>query len=70
MRDQSRRPHHLPHKTSEKVLSIVRRRAKQCRWTDLLLAYQYARERDGYIGSYGAFKHLVAILAALYLAVM
>ena len=62
LRDQSRRPHHFPRKTSEKVLSIVRRRAKQCRWTDLLLAYQYARERDGYTGSYGAFKHLVVIL--------
>ena len=31
----------------------IRKRLKQCRWTDLLYAYQLSRERDRYTGSYG-----------------
>jgi len=46
------------------VLRKIRRRLKQCRWTDLLLAYQLSAERDGYVGSYGAFKAVAARLKA------
>lgn len=62
--DRSRRPKHSPRKYSEAVIRKIRRRLKQCRWTDLLLAYQYSMERDGFTGSYGSFKHQAAKLKA------
>jgi len=49
---------------SEEVLRKIRKRLKQCRWTDLLLAYQLSQERDGYPGSYGAFKGIARRLKA------
>ena len=53
---RSRRPHHSPRKHSEEELRLIRRRLKQCKWTDLTLAYQLLVERDGYQRSYGSFK--------------
>jgi transposase-like protein len=54
--DRSRRPKKVRRIHSEEVLRKIRKRLKQCRWTDLLLAYQLSKEKDGYSGSYGAFK--------------
>ena len=56
--DRSRRPKHSPRKTSEEELKAIRKRLKQCRWTDLILAYQLLVERDGYTRSYGGFKQI------------
>ena len=60
--NRSRRPKHVRCIHSEAVLRKIRRRLKQCRWTDLLLAYQLSVERDGYGGSYGAFKAIAGRL--------
>lgn len=62
LRDQSRAPKN-PHRTiSEEARNKVRKRLKQCGWTDLLAAFQLSRDRDGYDRSYGAFKSLAARL--------
>ena len=56
LQEHSRRPKRLRNKYSEEELRKIRKRLKQCQWTDLLLAFQLSIERDGYSGSYGAFK--------------
>lgn len=48
--------------TDEETLRKIRKRLKQCRWTDVLMAYQLSVERDGYTGSYGGFKRISARL--------
>lgn len=60
--DQSRRPKTSPGKHTEWEERQIRKRLKQCRWTDLILAYQLLVERDGYKRSYGGFKHIAAKL--------
>ena len=62
LEDRSRRPHHSPRKHSEEELRQIRRRLKQCKWTDLTLTYQLLVERDDYQRSYGSFKHQAAKL--------
>ena len=62
LEDRSRKPHHSPRKHSEEELRQIRRRLKQCKWTDLTLAYQLLVERDGYQRSYGSFKQQAAKL--------
>ena len=62
LRDRSRRPHSNPRKTTEEELRKIRRRLKQCRWTDLILAYQKSVEKDGYEKSYGCFRRQAAKL--------
>lgn len=52
----------MPKKTEEKVEKRIRKRLKQCGWTDILMAYQLSRERDGYTGSYGGYKRIAARL--------
>ena len=56
--DRSRRPKTSPRESSEAELKCIRKRLKQCRWTDLILAYQLLVERDGYTRSYGGFKQI------------
>lgn len=60
--DQSRRPKTSPMKHTEQEERQIRKRLKQCRRTDLILAYQLLIERDGYTRSYGSFKHIAAKL--------
>ena len=62
LENKSRRPHHSPRKHSEEELRQIRRRLKQCKRTDLTLAYQLLVERDGYHRSYGSFKQQAAKL--------
>lgn len=62
--DRSRRPLTSPRKLDEKMLRKIVRRLKQCNWTDVLLAFQKSREKDGYTGSYGAFKRTAARIKA------
>lgn len=62
LRDQSRRPHSNPRKTTEEELRKIIRRLKQCNWTDLILAYQKSVEKDGYTKSYGCFRRQAAKL--------
>lgn len=62
LEDRSRRPHRSPRKHSEEELRKIRRRLKQCKWTDLVLAYQLLVTRDGYTRSYGSFKQIAAKL--------
>ena len=64
VRDRSRRPKTSPRKISEDEIRKIRNRLKKCQWTDILMAYQLSVERDGYGGSYGAFKHIAAKLKA------
>lgn len=61
--DQSRRPHHSPRQHTEQELGLIRRQAKKHRWSDLILAYQEARDK-GYTRSYGSFKRMVSRLRA------
>ena len=56
LQDRSRRPKQVRRIHDEKTIRKIRKRLKQCRWTDLLAAFQLSKERDGYPGSYGAFK--------------
>ena len=56
LQEHSRRPKRLRKKYSEEELRQIKKRLKQCRWSDLILAFQLSVERDGYSGSYGAFK--------------
>ncbi len=56
LKEHSRRPKRLRKKYSDEELRQIKKRMKQCQWTDLILAYQLSVERDGYSGSYGAFK--------------
>jgi transposase len=56
LQEHSRRPNRTRRKYSEDELRKIKKRLKQCRWTDLLYAFQLSKERDGYTGSYGAFK--------------
>ncbi len=58
LKDQSRRPKRLRKIHDEETLKKIRKRLKQCHWTDLIYAYQLSMERDGYQGSYGAFKSI------------
>ena len=58
LEDRSRRAKHSPRKHSEAELKAIRKRLKQCRWTDLILAYQLLVEKDGYTRSYGGFKQI------------
>lgn len=60
LEDRSRRPKSSPRKFDEATVRKMRKRLKQCRWTDVLLAYQLSVERDGYTGSYGAYKRYSA----------
>ncbi len=60
--DQSRRPKTSPRRLDEAALKRIKRRLKQCKWTDVLMAYQLSRERDGYTGSYGGFKRIAGKL--------
>lgn len=56
--NRSRRPKRTRQRISEETLRKIRKRMKQCRWRDVLRAYQLSKERDGYEGSYWAFKAL------------
>lgn len=58
LKDRSRKPKRLRTIHSQKTISKIIRRLKQCKWTDIILAYQMSKERDGYTGSYGSFKAL------------
>lgn len=64
LEDRSHRPKTSPRSHTEKELKQIRRRLKKHRWTDLLLAYQELKERDGYTRSYGGFKRVAAKLKA------
>lgn len=54
LKDQSRRPHHMPRKQTEAEIQMVKRCAKKYP-KDLLLGYEKARAK-GYTRSYGCFK--------------
>lgn len=60
--DLSHRPKTSPRSHTEKELKQIRKRLKKYKWTDLLLAYQELREKDGYTRSYGGFKRIAAKL--------
>lgn len=60
--EQSRRPKNSPRRLDEKTLNRIKKRLKQCKWTDVLMAYQLSVERDKYTGSYGGFKKIVTKL--------
>lgn len=62
LRDRSRRPLNSPRKTTEEELRKIIRRLKQCKWTDLIQAYQRSVEKDGYGKSYGCFRRQAANL--------
>ncbi len=64
LQNQSRRPKRVRQVHDDETLRKIRKRLKQCRWTDLLDAYQLSVERDGYMGSYGAFKAIARRLKA------
>ncbi len=64
LQNQSRRPKRVRRIHDEVTLRKIRKRLKQCLWTDLLYAYQLSVERDGYPGSYGAFKAIARKLKA------
>lgn len=59
LEDRSRRPKRSPKGHSEEEIKKIKKRVKQCKWTDLILAYQLLTERDGYTRSYGGFKRVV-----------
>lgn len=54
LKDQSRRPHHMPRKQTEVEIQMVKRYAKKYS-KDLLLGYEKATAK-GYMRSYGCFK--------------
>lgn len=54
LKDQSRRPHHMPRKQTEVEIQMVKRYAKKYP-KDLLLGYEKATAK-GYMRSYGCFK--------------
>ncbi|MCI6986601.1 MAG: hypothetical protein MR906_06100, partial [Clostridium sp.] len=58
LKDRSRAPKTHPRKIDEETINKIRKRLKQFRWTDLLMAYQVSVEKDGYTASYGAFKRI------------
>jgi len=60
--EQSRRPKNSPLRLDDKTLKRIKRRLKQCKWTDVLMAFQLSRDRDGYGGSYGGFKRIAGKL--------
>ena len=62
LQDRSRAPKTHPRKIDEETINKIRKRLKQCRWTDLLMAYQVSVEKDGYTASYGAFKRIASRL--------
>ena len=64
LQEHSRRPKRTRKKYSEGELRQIKKRLKQCQWSDLILAYQLSVERDGYSGSYGAFKAIARKLQA------
>ncbi len=64
VRDRSRAAHTHPNAISEKELKLVRRLAKKHDWTDLILAFQEARDHYGYRRSYSSFKQTVRKLKA------
>ena len=59
LKDRSRAPKNHPGKTTEEEAAMVRKRIRQCRWTDVILAYQICCERDGYSKSYSSFCNTV-----------
>ncbi len=64
LQEHSRRPKRTRKQYSEAELRNIQKRLKQCWWTDLIRAYQLSVERDGYSGSYGAFKAITRKLKA------
>lgn len=62
LEDHSHRPKTSPNSHTEKELKQIRKRLKKYKWTDLLLAYQELKEKDGYGRSYGGFKRIAAKL--------
>ena len=62
LRDRSRKPMSSPRKTTEEEQRKIIQRLKQCKWTDLIQAYQRSVERDGYERSYGCFRRQAAKL--------
>ena len=62
LKDRSRAPKTHPRKIDEETINKIRKRLKQFRWTDLLMAYQVSVEKDGYTASYGAFKRIASRL--------
>lgn len=57
--DRSRAAHTHPRAITEAEKRLVRRLAKKHHWTDIILAYQEARDRYGYKRSYASFKQTV-----------
>lgn len=64
LQDRSHRPKRMPRAHTEEEIKKIRRRLKQHKWIDLLLAYQVLVERDGYTRSYGSFKRVASKLKA------
>lgn len=60
--ERSRCPKTSPRRLEEAARSRIKKRLKQCKWTDVLMAFQLSRDRDGYVGSYGAFKRMAVKL--------
>ena len=48
LQDRSRAPKTHPRKIDDETINKIRKRLKQFRWTDLLMAYQVSVEKDGY----------------------
>lgn len=65
LEDRSHRPKTSPRSHTEQELRQIRRRLKQYKWTDFILAYQDLIEKDGYTRSYGGFKRVANRLKAL-----
>lgn len=65
LKDRSRAAHTHPNAISEAEVRLIRRLAKKHKWTDLILAFQEARDRYGYKRSYGSFKQTVRKLKAV-----
>jgi len=64
LKDRSRAAHTHPNAISEKELKMIRRLAKKHDWTDLILAFQEARDHHNYTRSYASFKQTVRKLKA------
>lgn len=63
--DRSHRPKTSPNAHSEEELSLIRRKLKKYKWSDLLLAYQELRDQHGYSRHYGSFKRIARKLKGL-----
>lgn len=56
LEDQSRAPHHVAKKISEKMQKLIKRLCKKYKWQDIILAYQEARDKHSFTYTYHCFE--------------